>query len=405
LPSNTGEFSSEVYKSLINFIIKAKEILQKPDLSNLYPIEIISHEHINLENQDYLSIYFAVDMVSDGLPLIEAIRSARKMKPMNINENIIQFIYNYFGVSDAYRNPDETQKANAKNWKIGKYNKIKQYGIKKDSWVSIDPLTEGGKFVALSRLPDSDDYKPHPEPNNWSTMSKRQYDSFKQVSVDFSGSLQVAAVFNSNVNFNTITIIRDVALYSDISSNEGGDKIIETRYGIGVRLILKVSDIEFGTEINYGTVGAASEFRHANVEYEISGIGINEPTILAELPNPQDINQDTIEEINGTFKKILKKLSKLDMSKLRPQPFMIRVNEPEKVDPTLHAQAFVLAMNKVANRARLKDVLSEVSMTGIPSEIITNTYKEEFGISDINDRPSFKQRNEAKSWLNYDRNN
>ena len=49
------------------------------------------------------------------------------------------------------------------------------------------------------------------------------------------------------------------------------------------------------------------------------------------------------------FNNLKNKLATMDITKMQPQPYMIRVNEPDKVDPTLTAQAFVICMRQIAD--------------------------------------------------------
>jgi len=400
LPDDNRTFDSDTFAQLQRFITKAKAELKTLNTGKLYPIEVLNSTTSKLEDDDVESIYYGVLRVKDGLSLEDAILEARKLEYRKINENVVQFIYTYFELNNAYTKPNSDQKQNARRWISGSYNKSDKSAIGEDSWVDIDPATDNGNYVALTNYPKIDEYKPHPPPENWATEPKVLKEDFSEVSLNFSSSLKIASTIDASGKFNTVTLNRSIASYSDVSDNGfEGSKVIETRYGIGIRLKLKISNIAIGTEVNFSSIGAVSELGHANVEYEISGIGISDPDFLKELPGPINISQNSMNDINKAFNKLKDKISEMDVSKLNPQPYRIRVNEPEKIDPTLKAQATVFSIGKVANRTKLADAINEGTELGINKEHIISTYKTKFEISNINQRIGASDKNEAREWL------
>ncbi|AXY73752.1 hypothetical protein D3H65_07075 [Paraflavitalea soli] len=403
LPSNVGDFSSNTYKSLQKFIQAAKDYLAANTITKLYGIENLKRINIEAENNDARSIYYSAKQVADGITLNKAVIEARSKFGDGINENILQFIYTYFGITDAYTEPTGDQKKNAGKWIEGKYNKIAEFSNTNSSWIAVDPATDNGKFTVLAGLPDADNYQPHAKPANWATDAKTLDDTFSEVSTDFSSSLKLASIADTSGKFNTITITRNISMYMDVHDNPApGSKVVETRYGVGLRLSLRISGIEFGTKINYATIGAASEMGHASVEYEIVGMGFSDAAMLKDFPGPQDINQDTMTQINTAFNTLKNKLFTMDVSAFQPQPYMIRVNEPEKVDNTLAAQGFVFSMRQIADRNRLGEAIQQATALGIKKQYVLDTYKKQCNITDEDDKPSPGQKKDARKWLDFE---
>ena len=391
LPDTSGDFSTEAFKKLSGFINKAKLTLKSTDSAKLYPIEVIKEEDLKLEKSDIQSIYFGVRKVGDGVSLFNAIQELRK-KDCQLSENVVQFIYRYFELTDAYAVPTETQKQNANKWLNAKYNKINKVGPY-GSWVNIDSSFTGDfgdtKF----------NYKPHKKPSNWSGDAKVLKDEYSETSADFSSDLRIAAVAEVETNFNSIVLTRDIALYMDTCEDlPENSQVIETRYGVGVRLMIKLSNIEFGTDINFGAIGAISELNLANVEYSISGIGFADRDLFELLPGPQNITQETVNDLNNSLSNILTRLKEMNVDLLNPQAYKIRVMEAEKVDPTVDAQAYVFSARQIRNKVRLYETLKRAEEAGIDEELIKKAYND-FDISG-NDRISYQQRNEASDWLN-----
>lgn len=402
MPSKNGSFNKEVYEKLSSFIDIVKANLASLKVNKLYPIEMSIPDPLSQETLDSESIYFGAKKVSEEKNLEQAIRDARN-RDHELNENVIQFMYAYFGLKNAYSPPNNAQAQEARNWMNGSFNKIKELNHTDSSWVEIDPEIdpETGAFISLSHLSNPDEYKPHPLPSNWANIAKQIDIISSEVSMDFSSSLKVASMIDVSGKFNTVTFTKSVAMFADISDNAPeGSKVIETRYGVGVRLKMHVSKIEFGTDVTYANIGAVSELGHADIEFEISGYGITDKSILEDLPKPQTITQETMRTIDDAFTKIKDKLSNLDVSDLEPQPYQIRVSEPDKVDPTVNAQSEVFAIRKVAEvRAKLKDVLKEGRQLGLSETIIRKTYEDEFDITDEHKKPTASDRRDARTWL------
>ena len=390
LPSTTGEFSIEKFDELKKFITSAKKTLKNPENTKLYPIEFLKEQSLELEKNDIRSIYFGARQVSTGLRLFDAIKLARELKE-DFNENVIQFVYRYFGLTDAYLGPTERQRQNSKNWQNGLFNKVTR-GLN-DSWVEIDD-----QFTGDFGDPDKN-YKPHPFPSDWATRAKGVEDFQISTSADFSSELKISAIADVSGSFNSITLIRNITQFVDISENRPQNShVIETRYGVGLRLMIKLSNIEFGTDINIATVGAASELSLANVEYEISGFGFAGLDLLDDLPGPQNITQETVSDLTKFFDDIKAKLSQMDVATLKPRAYKVRVNEPERIDPLLEAQSVVFAVRQIRDQKRRDDSVRKAVSLGLNKELVAETYQD-FGIQG-NDRVTIRQKNEARVWVN-----
>lgn len=390
LPDTSGDFTSEAFTKLSASINTVKSYLKSSNNTKLYPIEVIAEEELELERKDFDSIYFGVKMVSKKQKLNDAIRNLRE-RNSGLNENVVQFIYRYFELKDAYAVPTETQKQNAAKWLNGRYNKVNKQDIN-GSWVNIDSTFTGD--IGSSEI----NYKVNGQPEDWSNIAKKLDDEYSKTSADFSGELKIAAMADVESNFNSIVLTRDIALYVDTSDNRPAkSQVIETRYGIGVRLMIRLSNIEFGTEVNFSVVGAISELNLADVEYSISGIGFADNDLLELLPGPQNITQKTVNDLNDSLNKIKDKLAKMNVDSLNPQPYKIRVMEPQEVDPTIEAQAYVYSARQISNKIKLNDALRKIQDSGIDADLIKKNYKS-FGVNG-NDRITHQNKVKASEWL------
>lgn len=392
LPAQEGVFTNDIFKKIQAFFVEAKKHLGTMDKSKVYPIEVINNMQIVPDKANTRSIYFAANFVAGSKNLSECILF-NQQKKFNFDENIIQFIYSYFGLKDAYGNPSPIQAQTAKDWIDGNYNKIESTPTG-GSWVEVDSSY-------IHTLADNSEYKPHAIPLDWATAGKVLEDESFEISANYSSEIKVAAMVNTSAEFNTYTLGRRIVHYMDISDNITlGSKVLETRYGIGIRVIIKISGVEFGTDVSLSGVGAIAELNLGNVEYEISGIGISDNDLITLLPVPQNINQDTFSEINDTIQSLKDKIAAMDATKFEPQALRIRIEEPENADPTLNAQAEVLAYRFIKEKEKLNDTLIKAKQLGLPEESIKVVYAK-LGING-NDDPRREDKLEAIKWLEFD---
>jgi len=392
-----GDFNFESYQKIITCAKVIKDLIgDNTDTVKLFPIEVLTPVAVSPDEEDSRSFYFGADSVSGGLNLRDAVLRARNSASHLEDENIISFMYQYFGIDDAFSTPNETQKKRAKEWIEGTYNKIQSTGFK-DQWVSVEPnVDDDGYFVSLRHL--GDEYKPHELPEDWSTHAKADY--FDSVSVSFQNSseLQVSAIADVSSDYNSKTIIFDALIYWNIYDRQPKGKILETRYGVGVRIKMKVTEMEFGTDINFSSVGASAKLGLANVGYEIRGIGINDKKIIKDLPNPQDLDESTIKNIIDSFKKLLNTVGNSDLADFNPQPIAIKVSDKTDVDTALIHQSVTFAYQKLRKRKKLKNILAGARENNLIIEKIKEIYAD-FGITEEDDKPSFSQRRDAVEWL------
>ncbi|NDI99666.1 hypothetical protein GWA97_11315 [Flavobacterium sp. LaA7.5] len=391
LPKQEGDFTNDIFIKIQDFFAKAKEHIGDMTQAALYPIEIIKNTQIVPDKSHTVSIYFASHCIASNKSLSDCIKLYQQ-KNLNINDNVIQFMYSYFGIKDAYVTPSITQRQDAAKWISGQYNKVEN--TIDSTWVEIDS-------AYTYTLSEDSVYKPHPVPADWAQSSKVLEDENFEISANYSSEIKIGAMLNASSAFNTYTLGRRIVHYMDTNDNpEPGSKVIETRYGVGIRIIMKISNTEFGTDISFANIGAIAELNLGNVEYEISGIGINDSDLIKLLPVPQNINQNTFSEINKTIETLKTKISNLDPTDFEPQALRIRVEEPENVDPTLQAQSTVFAYRNIKEKERLNDTLNRAKSLGLLEEPIKEVYKE-LGIEG-NDRPVRSDKLEAIEWLEFE---
>ena len=71
------------------------------------------------------------------------------------------------------------------------------------------------------------------------------------------------------------------------------------------------------------------------------------------------------------------------------------------MDPTLPHQATTYAYVQITKRLRLQEALTKAVPLGLSPDAIRAAYKS-VSLVDPNERPSLQQRNDARSWLEFE---
>ncbi|TXD82133.1 hypothetical protein ESY86_15820 [Subsaximicrobium wynnwilliamsii] len=263
-------------------------------------------------------------------------------------------------------------------------------------WFPINPLLkEDGSFYSLSLMDNADELKPlylEDDENPFSLFSVTQSSLNVQTAADLGISFGSA-----NVSYKSFCLSYEAMLFTEkITTNPIGGKIYGTRWGAGLRVVLKVTDIESNASFNFGAIAAAAELGLAKVEYEIRGIGISSPSILKILPGPGEFNFANYNKILEAADKVKDYMSKNE-DKLKPQPFQVFMSDELGRDIFKDSQSVIFAARNVMTRNSLSEALASAGAKFSP-EIIMGFYAK-VGILDDKTTPTRDDKKEAQSFL------
>ncbi len=269
------------------------------------------------------------------------------------------------------------------------------------NWYPIDPsLTNKGAFHALSQEKNAGRLKPIPLDKNDQAFAQIRVLQ-NSLSMDTAQSLGVA-VASIQSNFRAFCLTYEVMMFSDkVSTKPVGGKIYGTRWGAGLRVMLKVANVDINAEakLTFGAIAASAQLGMASVEYEINVIGINDPKIVSLLPGPGEFNFESYSKILDAADEVKKYMSKKD-AKLEAKPFQVFLTDDFKRDVFKDSQSVIFACRQVMNKTNLLNALKKAD-SRYNKEIIKSTYKK-FGINDQTERPNKDKRVKAEHFLNAD---
>lgn len=264
------------------------------------------------------------------------------------------------------------------------------------NWYPINPLRkENGAFYSLSLMDNAEQLKPlelDAGENPFAQFKVMQNSLNIQTAADLG-----VAIGSVSGSFKSFCLSYEAMLYTEkITTTPIGGKIYGTRWGAGLRVILKISDIQSKANFNFGAIAAAAELGLAKVEYEINGIGISSPSILKVLPGPGEFNFENYNKIIQAAEKVKKFMSD-NSDKLKAEPFQVFMSDEVNKDVFKDSQSVLYAARNVMSRNSLAEALANASGRFSP-EIITGFYAK-MGILEDNTKPTRDDKREAQSFL------
>lgn len=264
------------------------------------------------------------------------------------------------------------------------------------TWYPISPtLTDKGNFSVFSFEENATELKPvELDPGS---------DPFTQFRVlQSSFNVQTAAnlgfgVGSINGNFNSFVLSYEAMVFTEKIVNVPiGGKIYGTRWGAGLRIILKITEIKSELNFNFGAIAASSELGLAKVEYEINGIGISKPDILAVLPGPGDFNFTNYQKILDAVDKVRAYMAE-HSSELQPRPFQVFLNDDQQKDIFIDSRAILFAMRNIVSRNTLAEAIQN-AQSRFNSSTIKAVYAKH-RILNENETPTREHKRQAEDFL------
>jgi hypothetical protein len=134
--------------------------------------------------------------------------------------------------------------------------------------------------------------------------------SNQQIDVTFAANINLGIIFTGSVAYNETGYWLDAMAYTDKFEEDPAEDgvIVAERFGVGLRVLMRVQTINGQASLNYGLIGAALDIRNATASYEIDSFGLGAGalnTILGGIAQGGDLTSDTFYKINSVVLKSL----------------------------------------------------------------------------------------------------
>jgi len=230
------------------------------------------------------------------------------------------------------------------------------------TWLPVSPVrTPSGALASLSELLGEDKAHPLP-PGDISVLS-----SFSEISgeVDLpvAAKLGIGSIFSGTLKQGDRAFYLDATEFIDVYTESPSTPICGTRWGVGLRVLLHVSDVKDGLALNFGLVGAAVELGLVKARYEIDGMGIEEglSVVLGDLRGSGDLTSEIFYGINDCVMPKLAAYIKNNGWKLTPVPYQVQLNRPMEIDPIHSAQSIDFRLRRQREGCLLDEALAKAA--------------------------------------------
>jgi hypothetical protein len=266
-------------------------------------------------------------------------------------------------------------------------------------WLPINPArTPSGAMASLVKLLGEKNAHPlslgpNPVLTNFSVIAS-------EIDLSVAAKLGIGSIFSGTLNYGDRAFYLDATAYTDVYSETPGNPICGTRWGVGLRVLLHVSDIKGGLSLNFGLVGAAVQLGLAKALYQIDGMGIPDglSVVLDELHGFGDFTAETYFKINDSVIPKLAEYMKNNAAKLTAEPYQVQLIQPVDIDPILSAKPIVFAMRRLREGCSLQEAIAKASGKYDESEIHA-VYAKVAPELAPGDRPPQGVRTAADEWL------
>lgn len=264
-------------------------------------------------------------------------------------------------------------------------------------WYPIDiQLTEKGGFMAFASEKNADDIKPvELDPGR----NKFEMANVFQKTFDMQVGLNLGIGFGSfDSSFNATLLTYEAMLYSEkIVQVPIGGKIYGTRWGAGLRVSLKITDLQLKGDFDFAAIAAKSELKLVNCEYDITAIGIPDPSILKLLPGPGSFNISNYKKIMDACESVKNYMA--DTQNLIAKPFQVFISDDINRDYLKDSKSVHFAVKMISDEKTLREAI-QISKNRFNNSIIKGVYTK-FNILDEKMKPNSIQVDEADDYYDY----
>lgn len=177
------------------------------------------------------------------------------------------------------------------------------------------------------------------------------YTSFRiaseQVSISVAAKLDVASVFKGSTSFNDKGFVFDAVAYTDQFSQDPASAIVMTRWGSGMRVAVRLSDIKIDIAGGFGAVAASAQLGLGKAQYEILGLGLGLDAlilILGDLPPMGEFGIDAYAKLTTAVYSSLRTYIADHRDRLVPVPFAVGLKDGLETDVIGQARSIYVSM-------------------------------------------------------------
>jgi hypothetical protein len=268
------------------------------------------------------------------------------------------------------------------------------------TWTPVNPARlRSGAWVSLAKIFGEE--KAHPIPLEIPNPPMSSFTvAATDIDISVAAKLSLGSIFSGSINYGDRAFYLDAVQYIEQYSENSGNPVVGTRWGVGLRVLLHVTNIKVNVNLNFSIVGSAVDLGYARAEYEIDGFGLEGglQVVLGQLSGFGNLSAETYFRINN---QVIPKLGQYmidNPSKLKPVPFQVQLIQPVAIDKLLSARSIVFGMRRLRDGRSFNEAIAEAGGKYDKDEIKA-VYMKLAPNTGANEKPPQSARDAADEWL------
>lgn len=225
--------------------------------------------------------------------------------------------------------------------------------------------------------------------------------AFRSMTARVAAELKVSNMFSVGMHGDTLAFTLDAIAHSGHPERgEVNGIAYERRWGVGIRVALRMTEIKAAAAFTFAGVAAQAELGKANVFYHVVGLGLDDATIAAllDVPIQASFGAATFVAIQAAFDAVADHLS---TPGLVPHEYSVP-QVPSVKSPVNHARTINYAMSKLSQQESLAEALRSAKphgdLDGTGIAVIYSRMGGEDGFDDAG-KPKPEVIARARKWL------
>jgi len=272
-----------------------------------------------------------------------------------------------------------------------------------DAFVPVDPfLTAAGDLACLVQQLGEGKAQPVAKPAGLQLST--YHFSPAEISLDLAVNISVGGIFSGSLDYSDHAFVLDAMLTADVTVPDDGTRlIVGTRYGTGLRILFRVSNVKSDVNLQWSVIGAAAQLGYLDASYQMLVYGLDAAPALSMLLDQfgkaGSLDAQTFASLQKSLqtevsKQLLANRATLSATAL---PIAVLFSRPVASNRVDVAQSVLYAVRQIGRGLSLTQALNQG--TSFSAAAVKTVWSEMVGDVQPGDAPSDDARRRAADWL------
>lgn len=230
---------------------------------------------------------------------------------------------------------------------------------------------------------------------------------FDSLSMRLAAKLNLGPIFSGELSVKDRAYLFEAMAYSDAYREEPDSPglVRATRWGAGLRIALRITEVKASAESQFGLVAAQAELGMVRASYQIQGIGLGLgglSAILGELKTIGDFTYETYLEVQRVSASLQQYIAD-HASDLQPRPIGVLLAQPIVVDTATEGYVVYWTVTRIRENWTLASALAGARQKAFSDALVEAVWREFLEDIPAGEAPSRWRAGEGKrkaeEWL------